>query len=267
MKNRFWICFFLLLFFVIHLRAENYGNPDVDVVKLEKSFSDWWKYHNKTIRLSTDFIALDNVEKRISKQSFLEKLNSGEFIPVKLNCSDSICYQLYKLEKASDKTIPDVIKYAAAEALKNFKMEGNGFPSFSFKDLKGVEYNNAKLKGKILVVKCWFIACPPCIEEIPVLNELVEKYRIRKDVVFLGLAFDQKKALDVFLQKNPFKYAVIPNQKQFEFNTLDVKSYPTHIIVDQKGIIRKVVNSAEEMILTLDKIAKQGVYPSATQRN
>lgn len=257
MAEKFWILLILCLFFAHRVQSENYGNPDVDVVKLEKSFSDWWKYHNKNIQLSCDFVAIDNSEKRITKQAFLEKLNSGEFIPIKLASPDSVCYKLYKLEKSSDKTIPDVIKYAGAEALKNFKMEGSPFPTFSFKDLKGIDYNSQNLKGKILVVKCWFIACPPCIEEFPLLNELVEKYRSRNDVVFLGLAFDQKKALDPFLQKNPFKYAVIPDQKVFEFNTLDVKSYPTHIIVDQKGIIRKVVNSAEEMIVALDKIANR----------
>lgn len=254
MENRFWILLLLSLFFALNVQSENYGNPDVDVVKLEKSFSDWWKYHNKNIQLSRDFIALDSGEKRITKQAFLEKLNSGEFIPIKLVSTDSVCYKLYKLEKASDKTIPDMIKYAGAEALKNFKMEGNAFPAFSFKDLNGVDYNNAKLKGKIMVVKCWFIACAPCVEEIPELNELVERYKTHHDIVFLGLAFDQKKELDAFLLKKPFKYVVIPNQKQFEFNTLDVKSYPTHIIVDQKGIIRKVVNSAGEMIATLDKM-------------
>ena len=235
--------------------AKNYGNPDVDVAKLEKSFSDWWKYHNKSIRLSADFIAIDDNEKRISKQSFLEKLNSGDFIPVKLASADSVCYQLYRLEKGSDKTIPEVIKYAGAEALKNFKMEEKAFPAFNFKDINGADFSTEKLKGKILVFKCWFIACPPCIEEFPVLNQLVEKYRGRKDIVFIGLAFDQKKALETFLQKKPFHYAVIPDQKQFEFNVLDVKSYPTHIIVDANGIIRKVVNTADEMIPVLEKIA------------
>jgi len=265
MRNKIWLLSFLLMFFVTHLNAGNDGNPDVDVAKLAKSFSDWWKYHNQNIRLSDEFEALDSSDKKITKQAFLEKLNSGEFIPIKLASADGVCYKLFKLENGSDKSIPEVIKYAGAEALKNFKMEGNVFPAFDFKDLNGVDYNGARLKGKIIVVKCWFIACKPCIEEFPKLNELVDKYNHRRDIVFIGLAFDSKKALDPFLLKNPFKYIVIPDQKHFEFNVLDVKSYPTHIIVDQKGIIRKVVNSAEEMIPALDKIASQSSRTSATK--
>ena len=235
------------------------GNPNVNVKLLERSFSDWWKYHNQNIRLSSDFVALDNDDRKISKENFLKKLISGKYIPVKLICSDSICYKLYQLESSSDKSIPEVIKFAAGEALHNFEMEGKAFPPFSFKDLNGAEYTSGNQKGKILVVKCWFIACPPCLEEIPKLNGIVEKYRKRSDIVFLGLAYDSKNELDKFVLKRPFLYTIIPNQKHFEFSVLDVKSYPTHIIVDQNGTMRKVVNSAEEMIEFLDKIANQNI--------
>lgn len=245
---------FLFMFFLSHSNTDKFGQPDVDVSKLEKSFSDWWKYHNQNIRLSSYFIALDNSEKRISKQSFLEKLNGGEFIPIKLTSPDSTCYKLYRLDKTADKTIPEVIKYAGSEALKNFEKEGKPFPIFSFKDLNGVEYNNAKLKGKILVIKCWFIACAPCLEEIPELNNLVEKYTNREDVVFIGLAYDSKKALDAFLLQRPFRYILIPDQRKYVFNDLDVKSYPTHFVIDKDGVIRKVVNTIDELTVALEKI-------------
>jgi peroxiredoxin len=245
----------LLILFQVTLscsKKPNYGSPDVDFNRIKKSFSEWWVYHNKSIILSSNFIALDAESNRISKDLFLKNLTSGEFIPLKLAATDSTYYKLFKLDQGSDKTIPEVIKQSGQEAYKNFKLEGKPFPKFSFRDLNGIEYTSENTKGKIVLIKCWFIACPPCIEEFPRLNELVEKYKNRSDIVFISLAYDQKEALDSFLLKNSFRYAVIPDQKQFEFYDLDVKEYPTHFIIDGNGIIRKVVLKADEMIDALE---------------
>lgn len=250
-------CISLLLFVVLMAtiscsKKPNYGSPNVDFESIKKSQSLWWTYHNKNIVLSSNFIALDNLLNRISKDLFMKELTTGNFIPLKLISKDSIYYQLFKLDKTSDKSIPDVVKSVAEEASKNFRMEGTAFPKFNLKDLNGVEYTNENTKGKVVVLKCWFIACAPCIEEFPRLNELVEKYKNRTDVVFISLAFDSKEKLEPFLLKKPFHYAVVPDQKQFTFYDLDVKSYPTHIIIDKNGIIRKVVTAADEMIDALE---------------
>jgi len=233
-------------------RKPNYGSPNVDIESIKKSQSLWWTYHNKNIILSSNFIALDNLSNRISKELFLKNLTTGDFIPLKLTPTDSIYYQLFKLDQVSDKSIPDVIANVANEAYKSFRIEGTVFPKFDLTDLNGIEYTNKNTKGKIVVLKCWFIACAPCVAEFPALNELVEKYKNRTDVVFISLAFDAAKDLDSFLLKKPFRYAVVPDQKQFMFYDLDVKSYPTHIIIDQNGIIRKVVTKADEMIDALE---------------
>jgi peroxiredoxin len=233
-------------------RKPNYGSPNVDFESIKKSQSLWWTYHNKNIVLSSNFIALDNLSNRISKDLFMKELITGNFIPLKLISKDSIYYKLYKLDQTSDKSIPDVVKSVADEASKNFRMEGTVFPKYSVKDLNGFEYTTENTKGKIVVLKCWFIACAPCIEEFPRLNELVEQYKNRNDIVFISLAFDSKKKLEPFLLKKPFRYAVVPDQKQFTFYDLDIKSYPTHIIIDRNGIIRKVVTSADEMITALE---------------
>jgi len=251
-KYTLFLLFVVLIATISCSRKPNYGSPNVDFESIEKSQSLWWTYQNKNIILSSNFIALDHSANRISKDLFLKNLATGDFIPLKLTSTDSIYYQLFKLDQKSDKSIPDVIKSVAEEAYKNFKMEGTAFPKFDLTDLNGVQYTNENTKGKIVVLKCWFIACAPCIEEFPQLNELVEKYKNRTDIVFISLAFDSKEKLEPFLQKKPFRYTVVPDQKQFTFYDLDVKSYPTHIIIDKEGIIRKVVTSADEMTDALE---------------
>ena len=44
-------------------------------------------------------------------------------------------------------------------------------------------------EGKMLVLNFWYIACSPCILEMPYLNQLVQKYQ-NEDIEFLALSFD-----------------------------------------------------------------------------
>jgi len=212
----------------------------------------WWTYHYNNIILSSSFIAIDDSSKIIGKGEFLKKLTSGDFIPLKLISEDSIPrYQLFKLDQTSDPDIRSTIKNTSSTEYAHFAMEGKDFPKFSFKDLNGIEYNNENTKGKIVIVKCWFIACHACVAEFPRLNEIVQEYQNRNDILFISLALDSKEKLNQFLSQKTFNYAVVADQEQFINNELRINSYPTHLIIDRIGKIFKVVNRAGEMISAL----------------
>jgi peroxiredoxin len=96
------------------------------------------------------------------------------------------------------------------------------------------------------------VNCGACVAEFPELNELVEKYEQRDDIIFVSLALDTDSKLEKFLQKKNFEYEVVPNQNDFIYNTLDLQIFPTHLIVDKNGTVRKVANKASEMIAFLE---------------
>lgn len=229
----------------------DYGQPNANYKNLEKDFRIWWTYHENNIILSSNFIAIDNLSNRISKADFFEKLTSGDYIPLKLNSKDSLVYKLFKLDEDSNSEIRQQIKRSSTANYIHFKAEGKAFPKFQFFDLNGTEYNNENTKGKIVILKCWFIGCHACVAEFPELNKLVDNYRNRKDIVFISLATDSKEKLNQFLAQKKFNYAVVADQSNFITKELNVSSYPTHIIIDSNGIIRKVVNKADEMIMAL----------------
>jgi thiol-disulfide isomerase/thioredoxin len=242
-------------------RKPDHGLPTTDFKAIEKNFNNWWAYHNNTISLSSEFIGIDNSSNKISKEDFLKNLTSGDFIPLKLSSNDNQnYYQLFKLDQTADKEISSTIKNVSLTSFKYFRMEGKRFPKFNFTDLNGIEYNNDNTKGKIIIIKCWFIHCVTCVAEFPKLNELVEEYNNRKDYLFIGLATDPKQDLIQFLLKKSFNYAVVADQNQFMVNELGITSYPTHIIVGRDGLIQKVTNKADEMIKTLKLIELPGAH-------
>jgi thiol-disulfide isomerase/thioredoxin len=109
----------------------------------------------------------------------------------------------------------------------------------------------------LLVLKYWFINCVPCVEEMPELNQMLKRYRNRKDLLFVSVAMDGPAELRSFLLSHQFNYAVVPNQKTWLTNTMEARSYPTHIIVDKTGKIVKVVNTAHALQAALAKTLAQ----------
>lgn len=250
----------ILLLFVVVCSCTGqpkYGDPEVNPMQIQKSFSDWWKYQSENIMLSRDFVALDQFSKEISKEAFLQKLTDGNLIVIRMKSDDSAYYyKLYKIQAKSDTSIKATINQQAFDAYKNYKMEGTIFPKFSFKDLNGNLVSNESMKGKIIVIKCWYIHCAACIKEFPEVNQMVAKYKDRKDIFFVSLAEDTPEQLKVFLARKPLSYPVIPNMKQYMNETLQLNAFPTHFILDKEGLIVKIVNNYQSLEVALEKASK-----------
>ncbi|MDG2433363.1 TlpA disulfide reductase family protein [Flavobacterium sp.] len=258
MKNIFYrFAFFLLL--VSCSNATHYGSPEVNPLEIQKNFMDWWTYHYNNVMLSRDFFGLDANAKEISKEEFLIALRDGGFIPIRLNSSneENFHYQLFKIEPSSDTSIQATIAEEAFSTLHNYKKEGTAFPNFSFKDLDGNLISNDNLKGKIVVVKCWFIHCVACIEEFPEVNAMAAKYKNRKDIVFISLAEDTPEQLRTFLAKRPLSYSVVPNLKLYMNETLQINGFPTHFIVNKEGIIEKVTSNYHDLAVALQQVSSE----------
>lgn len=131
------------------------------------------------------------------------------------------------------------------ENLKKFNQcfIGNKAPNFIAKttDGKTIELNN--LKGNVVVINFWFIACRPCVAEIPGLNDIAEKYKTDK-IQFIGITSDSKVDLDKFYKtKVKFNFKTIPNNKNIYNNIFMLQSgFPTTILIDKEGIIRLVTS-------------------------
>ena len=232
-------------------------DPKVDGMELQSDFMKWWTYYSNTISLSSDFKGKDELSNPMEKKDFLEKLGTGRYIPLRLASESGVEeYKLFPLDSSAYEIMGSTMANESNTALRHFGMEGMPFPDFDFTDLAGNQYTNQTTQGKTLILKTWFIACKACIEEFPELNELVENYKGRDDLLFLSLALDTPAELEGFLKKRKFSYQVVPEQKEFIMGKLDLQIYPSHLIIDQNGRIAKVVNKASEMILFLEKLPK-----------
>lgn len=226
--------------------------------EITADFMTWYNYTYREIRLGQGFTGLDTDSNTISKGSFLNSLQTGNFIAIKVaEKNRQPVYRLYPYSGPIE-SIRATVKQLAETESRNDNQAGKMMPPFQFTDLQGNLYNNASTKGKVLVLKCWFIHCVACVKEFPELNELVENYRDRKDLLFVSLATDPGKELEVFLKQRPFHYAVVPGAGTYMTEQLKVDSYPTHIIVGKDGKIAKVTGNATDMVKALEKVLAEG---------
>jgi thiol-disulfide isomerase/thioredoxin len=121
----------------------------------------------------------------------------------------------------------------------NFK----SFINFEGETLSGERIKLSDHAGKVIVLNFWFIGCAPCMGEIPDINEI---YRFYKDsnVIVLSLATNSREQLIKFNEGKKYRpiekieYPILPDCQKIA-NDYGITGYPTTIIIDKKGFIRK----------------------------
>lgn len=135
--------------------------------------------------------------------------------------------------------------------------DGDKFKGDKFTDINGNKYDLRELSGKVLVFNFWFINCPPCKQEIPELNQLHNKYKENKDVIFLAIALDEKYQIKEFLKTNPFNYNIVADGKYYS-QKYNVSSYPTHLIVGKDGLVKfHTTGLASNTVYWIEKTIKE----------
>ncbi len=81
------------------------------------------------------------------------------------------------------------------------------FWSLSFDTPDGQPLAMSSFRGKPLLVNFWGTWCPPCIEELPLLDRFYSAHKAKGWQV-LGLAVDQPSAVRKWLQAKPLTFAV-----------------------------------------------------------
>jgi thiol-disulfide isomerase/thioredoxin len=130
------------------------------------------------------------------------------------------------------------------------ELEGLQAPYYNEKNLSGKEFSTNSLHGKIVIIKFWFLRCAPCLEEIPELNRLAEKYKKNSDVVFIAPATDDFSAVRKFLSKRSFKYTILPDSYDIH-GDFKVAGYPTHMVIYKNGEVGKVLTGKNTQLVNV----------------
>ncbi len=81
---------------------------------------------------------------------------------------------------------------------------GDPAPAITLTTIAGKKINLSQLRGKVVVLDFWATWCAPCVEALPQLIAINEKFKNRKDFMILGISRDfDESDLRSFLKSNP----------------------------------------------------------------
>ena len=124
---------------------------------------------------------------------------------------------------------------------------GHPAPDFEGTDLNGNYLNNNNLMGKVIVLKFWFSACPPCMAEIPKLNKVFKAYKDNPEVQFVSISLDRPNLAKRTKNRTGFLYPIIANGKSIA-HAYKVLGYPTHVVIDRHGNVEAVFQGVNHRI-------------------
>lgn len=106
--------------------------------------------------------------------------------------------------------------------------------SMSLVNSKGEKVNMEEFRGKVIFINIWATWCPPCIAEMPGINNLYNDVE-EEDIVFLMLSVDEDfEKAKRFREKKGFDFEIYRSDGGLP-QMYYIQSIPTTFIIDAKG--------------------------------
>lgn len=128
-----------------------------------------------------------------------------------------------------------------------------------FETPQGTNLKLADFKGKPLVINFWATWCPPCVEEIPLIDDFFRE-NSSKGISVVGLAIDQpgrvKRFVDEFSLSYPVGLAGMNGTELSKMLGNESAALPFTVVLDKDGKVfqKKLGKLSPEEIKNWDKL-------------
>lgn len=113
----------------------------------------------------------------------------------------------------------------------------NYAPDFELETLNGESIKLSDLKGKKVIINFWATWCPYCVEEMPDLQKLYDKYK-DEGLILLGIDVGESKSkVDKFIKDKNLNFTILLDEKSEVAAKYGINSLPATIAVDENGVV------------------------------
>ncbi|MBC8209732.1 MAG: TlpA family protein disulfide reductase [Gammaproteobacteria bacterium] len=111
-------------------------------------------------------------------------------------------------------------------------------PDFTLKSLSGKNLRLSELAGQVVLLNFWASWCAPCREEMPLLNDLHNKYAALGFTV-LGVNVEEQtdKAVS-YIADRPVDFPILLDNSNSVSSQYKVIAMPTTVLIDRNGTMR-----------------------------
>ncbi len=114
----------------------------------------------------------------------------------------------------------------------------NPAPNFTLKSLQGKNLKLSEMAGNVVLINFWASWCGPCLQEMPLLNKIHNKY---EPLGFTVLGINVEQSSDnarAFLSDRGVDFPVLLDSENRVSQLYDVVAMPTTVVVDRDGNMR-----------------------------
>ncbi|MGO9641542.1 MAG: TlpA family protein disulfide reductase [Candidatus Acidiferrales bacterium] len=110
-------------------------------------------------------------------------------------------------------------------------------PNFHAKTLDGAQFNNASVKGKVVLLDFWTTWCPLCVAEENLVDNLGAEFANKGLIVLAVNVGESKKTVKKYLENNPRKTPVVLTDDTNLAAMYEATVYPIYVVIDRDGNI------------------------------
>jgi peroxiredoxin len=111
-------------------------------------------------------------------------------------------------------------------------------PDFTLKSLHNGNIKLSEQAGNVVLLNFWASWCAPCRKEMPLLNDLHNKYKALGFSV-IGVNVEQESNLaKTFISSYPVDFPILLDVSNKASKLYDVNAMPTTVIIDRNGVVR-----------------------------
>lgn len=117
---------------------------------------------------------------------------------------------------------------------------GRAAPDFALRSLGNENLRLSEHLGEVVVINFWATWCGPCRQEMPLLDELYNKYRLA-GLVLLSVNLDDNLDRATQMARTlKVSYPVLIDERKDVSRAYQVGTLPLTVLIDREGVVRYV---------------------------
>jgi len=130
-------------------------------------------------------------------------------------------------------------------------------PDFGYQDAQNNQHRLSDLRGEVVLLNFWATWCPPCVYEMPFLQQAYEQLPDGVQVLTIDIG-EKPETVAAFLEEHGLTLPVLLDRDGAIAAAYRAYNLPTTVIIDAEGIIREYkigpFSSAEEIFARLERV-------------
>ncbi|MBT8082985.1 MAG: TlpA family protein disulfide reductase [Gammaproteobacteria bacterium] len=128
----------------------------------------------------------------------------------------------------------------AASSLASSGLEGQAAPDFALRSSTGENLRLSEYRGDVVMINFWATWCGPCRQEMPLLDELYNRYqRVGFNLLGVNIDDDSRRAMQM-VEELGVGFPVLFDAGKDVSELYNVEAMPVTVIVDRRGTVRYV---------------------------